>query len=102
MWLWIANPSSFRWGGILINAKKVGNYCGFNAGTLVGNKDSQENTATIGDYVALGPGAKIIGRVFIGDNVFIAANAVVVKDVPSNCVVGGVPAKVIKQRPAIK
>lgn len=85
-------------GGVLLNAKRIGNYCGFNAGTLVGNKDSQDNRPIIGDYVGFGPGAKAFGKITIGDNVFVAPNAVVAKDVPSNVIVGGVPAKVIKER----
>lgn len=89
-------------GGMLINCKSMGNYCGINAGVLVGNKDSQENIATIGDYVALGPGAKVIGKVTIGDNVFVAANAVVTKDIPANSIAGGIPAKVLKQREPIE
>lgn len=85
-------------GGVLLNAKKIGNYCGFNAGSLVGNKDSQENRPEIGDYVAFGPGAKAFGKITIGDNVFVASNAVVVKDIPSNVIVGGLPAKIIKEK----
>ena len=41
-------------------------------------------------------GTNIVAGVVIGDNVVIAAGAVVTKDVPSNCVIGGVPAKKIK------
>lgn len=52
----------------------------------------------IKDNVVIGAGAKIIGDIVIGNNVIIGANAVVVKDVPDNCVVGGVPAKIIKRR----
>ena len=37
----------------------------------------------------------MIGKIYVGDNVVIGANAVVTKDVPSNCIVAGVPAKVI-------
>lgn len=85
-------------GGILLNAKKIGNYCGFNAGTLIGNKDSQDNRPIIGDNVGFGPGAKAFGKITIGNNVFVAANAVVVKDIPSNVIVGGIPAKIIKER----
>lgn len=85
-------------GGVLLNAKKIGNYCGFNAGSLVGNKDSQENRPEIGDYVAFGPGAKAFGKITIGDNLFVASNAVVVKDIPSNVIVGGLPAKIIKEK----
>lgn len=40
-------------------------------------------------------GAKIVGNVKIGNNVVVGANAVVVKDVPDNAVVVGVPAKIV-------
>ena len=46
--------------------------------------------------MAFGPGAKAFGKIIIGNNVFVAPNAVVVKDVPDNTIVGGVPAKIIK------
>lgn len=83
-------------GGILLNIKKCGNYCGFNAGVLLGNVDNADNRPILGNYVAFGPGAKAFGRLHIGDNVFVAPNAVVTKDVPENAIVGGVPAKIIK------
>ena len=43
-------------------------------------------------------GAKVLGGITIGNNAVIGANAVVVKDVPDNAIVGGVPAKIIKDR----
>jgi len=52
-------------------------------------------TPTIGDNVVVFAGAKILGAVHVGDNAVIGANAVVTRDVPDNCVVAGVPAKVI-------
>ena len=55
-----------------------------------------ERGPDIGDNVYIGPGAKIIKPVHIGNNVKIGANAVVNKDVPDNCVVAGIPAKIIK------
>lgn len=52
----------------------------------------------IGDHVFIGAGAKIIGPVTIGDHARIGANAVVLKDVPQYATVGGIPAKVLRQR----
>lgn len=49
----------------------------------------------IGDNVYISRGVTILGPVTIGDNVTIAANSVVIKDIPDNCVVSGVPAKII-------
>lgn len=49
----------------------------------------------IGDNVWIGDKATILSGVTIGDGAIIAANAVVTKDVPPYCVVGGIPAKVI-------
>jgi serine O-acetyltransferase len=51
----------------------------------------------IGDNVDIGSGATLLGRITVGDNVLIGANAVVVRDVPSNSVAVGNPA-VIKPR----
>jgi len=44
----------------------------------------------------------VIAGVHIGNNVIVAAGAVVVKDVPDNSIVGGVPAKVIKPLAPLK
>ena len=51
---------------------------------------------TIGNNVVIGSGAQIIGPIKIGDGSRIAANAVVIKNVPENTTMFGVPAKVIK------
>ena len=51
---------------------------------------------TIGDNVVIGSGAQIIGPVKVGNGARIAANAVVVKDVPDDATMVGVPAKVVK------
>ena len=45
----------------------------------------------------IGAGATVIGPVVVGNNVQIGAGSVVVKDIPDNCVVVGVPAKIINQ-----
>ena len=54
-----------------------------------------ENVKEIGNNVFIGADAKILYDVKVGDNVIIAAGALVNKDVPSNSVVRGIPAKVI-------
>ncbi len=66
-------------------------------GDLAGNNDWTLEKSAIGDNVSVGTGAVIMCGVNIGDNSVIGAGAVVTKDVPENCTVVGVPAK-IKQR----
>lgn len=51
----------------------------------------------IGDNVSIGAGAVVVGAITIGDNVKIGANSFVDKDVPSNVLVAGIPAKIVKQ-----
>ena len=51
----------------------------------------------LGDRVQVGVGARVLGGITIGDGAIIGANAVVVKDVPPNCVVAGVPARIIRR-----
>ena len=52
---------------------------------------------TIGNDVWIGGNVTILPGVKIGNNVVVAAGAVVTKDVPDNVVVGGVPARIIKE-----
>ena len=52
---------------------------------------------TVGNNVVIGAGAKVLGNIIIGDNSYIGANAVVIKDVPSNSTVVGVPGRITKQ-----
>jgi serine O-acetyltransferase len=52
---------------------------------------------TLGDRVVIGAGAKVLGAITIGDDSRIGANAVVVKSVPANSVVVGVPGQIVKR-----
>lgn len=69
---------------------------------LMGKKrpDLTDYHINIGDNCYISTGVTILAPINIGDNVVIAAGAVVNKDVPSNCVVAGIPAKVIKTLPS--
>lgn len=89
----------WHFGSIVVNAKsKIGINCTLNPGIVIGHKAVNERAPIIGDNVYIGAGAKILGEVTVGDDVFIAPNCVVVKDVPSHCMVVGIPAIIIKQR----
>ena len=85
-------------GTICVNGSaRIGSNCRINVDVNIGtNMEKEEEAPIIGDNCFIGGGAKVIGDIKIGDNVIIAPNAVVVKDVPDNAVVGGVPAKIIK------
>jgi serine O-acetyltransferase len=52
---------------------------------------------TIGNNVVIGTGAKVLGNITVGDNSYIGANAVVIKDVPPNSTIVGVPGRITKQ-----
>lgn len=69
----------------------------FQGVTLGGTgKERGKRHPTIGNHVVVGAGAKILGAIKVGDNVKIGANSVVLKNVPANSTVIGVPARIIK------
>ena len=57
-----------------------------------GNEKTKKRHPTICDNVFIGSGAKVLGNITIGENSKVGANAVVLKDVPSNTTVVGIPA----------
>jgi serine O-acetyltransferase len=77
----------------------MGKNCTVTPLVLIGKKaPNQEVKKTlIGDNCYIGTGAKILGPVKIGNNVKIAAGSVVTSDIPDNCTVGGIPAKIINR-----
>ncbi|NML17516.1 serine O-acetyltransferase [Azohydromonas caseinilytica] len=81
--------------GIMMGKRvKVGQRCKIrHQVTIAGGKGGG---AVIGDDVQIGAGAKIIGAIRIGNRVRIGANAVVVKDVPDDATVVGIPARVVR------
>jgi serine O-acetyltransferase len=74
----------------------LGENCWINQQVTIGHKD-KSGRPQIGNNVRITAGAKVLGNIKIGDNVTVGANAVVVKDIPDNCVVVGIPARIIKK-----
>jgi serine O-acetyltransferase len=74
----------------------IGKNCWINQHVVIGYSD-EDKSPTIGDNVRITVGAKVIGDVTIGDNSVVGANAVVVKNVPPNCTVVGIPAYIVKR-----
>jgi serine O-acetyltransferase len=60
-------------------------------------KETGKRHPTLGDNIVVGTGAKILGNITVGNNSYVGANAVVLKSVPANSTVVGVPGHVTKQ-----
>ena len=78
-----------------IFAESIGSSFWVNQQVTIGWKDNS-GCPTIGNNVSVGAGAKVLGKIRIGDNVKIGANAVVLKDVPDNCTIVGVPGRIVR------
>lgn len=79
----------------------IGRGCKIFNGVTLGNKDTEvalNAQPIIGDDCVISTGAKILGGVTIGDRSIVGANAVVLRDVPSDMVAVGVPARVFPKK----
>jgi len=90
-----------HFGGIIVSGyAKFGDNCRIRSGVCVGLSRIEDVCApVIGNDVDIGVGAKLLGRITIGDNVLIGANAVVTRSVPSNSIAVGIPAVIRPRRP---
>ncbi len=87
-------------GGIILNGGcRIGANCNLSQDVTigVGGRGTRRGTPVIGDRVYLGPGSRVFGKIMIGDDVAIGANAVVSIDLPDRSVAGGVPAQILNQ-----
>ncbi|HIK33532.1 MAG TPA: serine O-acetyltransferase [Oscillatoriales cyanobacterium M59_W2019_021] len=75
----------------------VGDGCLIYQGVTLGGtgKQSGKRHPTLGENVVVGAGAKVLGNLYIGNDVRIGAGSVVLRDVPSDCTVVGVPGRVV-------
>ncbi|MDM5211563.1 serine acetyltransferase [Peribacillus sp. NJ4] len=84
--------------GVIIDDATIGDNVIIRPQVIIGKTfKGGSKCATIGNNVDIGVGAKILGNISIGDNVKIGALAVVIKDVPSNVTVVGIPAEIVSR-----
>ena len=88
-------------GAIVVHGNsQIGDDCIIRQGVTIGNRrlDDPFGAPVLGHRVNVGAGAKILGRVHIGDDAEIGANAVVLQDVPAGAIAVGIPARVISKK----
>ena len=86
-------------GVVIGETAEIGDNCTLYQGVTLGGtgKDVGKRHPTLGDNVMVGAGAKVLGPVKIGSNSKIAANAVVLREVPENSTAVGIPAKIVRR-----
>ena len=85
--------------GIVIGeTAEIGDDCLIYHGVTLGGtgKDVGKRHPTIGNNVLIGTGAKVLGPIKVGDNSRIAANSVVLREIPENSTAVGIPARVVR------
>jgi serine O-acetyltransferase len=87
-----------HFGTIIVNGKcTIGANCNLSPNVVIGqtNRGYNMGVPMIGDFVWIGTGSVVVGKIYIGNNVLIAPNTFVNFDVPDNSIVIGNPAKII-------
>ena len=85
-------------GVVIGETTEIGDNCTLYQGVTLGGtgKDVGKRHPTLGNNVMVGSGAKVLGPIKIGDNARVAANSVVLREVPENSTVVGIPGRVVK------
>jgi serine O-acetyltransferase len=82
--------------GVVIGAGAVvGDHCTLSHGNMIGTFAGDEERPTIGHHFAAATGAKILGKITVGDHVRVSPNSVVITSLPDNVVATGVPARIL-------
>lgn len=86
-------------GVVIGETTEIGDNCLIYQNVTLGGtgKEKGKRHPTLGNNVMVGAGARVLGPFKVGDNVKIAANAVVLEEVPSNCTAVGVPAHIVRR-----
>ncbi len=86
-------------GVVIGETTEIGDNCLIYQGVTLGGtgKEKGKRHPTLGNNVMVGSGARVLGPFKVGDNAKIAANAVVLEEVPPNCTAVGVPARIVKR-----
>lgn len=86
-------------GVVIGETTEIGDNCLVYQGVTLGGtgKDKGKRHPTLGNNVMVGAGARVLGPFKVGDNVKIAANAVVLEEIPPNCTAVGVPARIVRR-----
>lgn len=86
-------------GVVIGETTEIGDNCTIYQNVTLGGtgKETGKRHPTLGNNVMVGAGARVLGPFKVGDNSKIAANAVVLSEVPPNCTAVGVPARIVKR-----
>ena len=85
-------------GVVIGETSEIGDDCTLYQGVTLGGtgKERGKRHPTLGDNVLVGAGAQVLGNITVGSGSYIGANSVVVKDVPADATVVGVPGRIVR------
>ncbi len=87
--------------GTVIAVRKMGENCSVIAVVTVGMRNEWA-FPSLGDYVFVGAGARVLGDIYVGDHAKIGANAVAIHDVPAGATVVGVPGRILENSASLR